>query len=263
MPIVNRNAMRLALREMHRLSRQPRLWLVLAAISLLIGLVGPFETFEHPLGPRLVYWTVIVVTTGALGTLITLLTLALLPQHWPHTAVAALGGLLAGAPIGCLVWFINHLAYGPQDDGMSLGALVAYCIPIAGLVTAVGHVLGAAIVPQPAAAPLAHPGPPAPPLLDRLPLPQRGRLLHLAVNDHYVDVTTDKGTTLVLIRLSDAIRETAPVPGLQVHRSHWIALDAVRRAARRSGKPVLELENGREVPVSRSFLAATRAAGLL
>ena len=103
----------------------------------------------------------------------------------------------------------------------------------------------------------------APAILDRLPLPQRGRLIHLAVNDHYVDVATSKGTTLVLLRLSDAIRETAPVPGLQVHRSRWVALDAIRKTARQAGKPVLELENGTTVPISRSYLPAARAAGLV
>ena len=102
-----------------------------------------------------------------------------------------------------------------------------------------------------------------PALLDRLPRQQRGRLIHIAVSDHYVDVTTDKGTTLVLMRLSDAMRETAPVAGMQVHRSHWVALDAVRHGIRQGGKPVLELENGILVPVSRSFIEAVKAAGLL
>lgn len=239
---------------------------MLAAISVLIGLVGPFETFEHPLLARLAYWTLIVVTTGALGTLVTMLVMALLPPEVPPTLGAALGGLVAGTPIALLVWTINNLAYGSQDDGMSLGALIAYCIPIAALVTAVGHVLRDAVLlgtPSSPPAPAVTEAPPTPPLLDRLPLPQRGRLLHLAVKDHYVDVTTDRGTTMVLIRLSDAIREAAPVPGLQVHRSHWVALGAVRRTSRQSGKPVLELETGVIVPVSRSYLAEARTAGLV
>lgn len=249
---------------MNALGRRPRVWLALAAISLLLGLVGPFETFEHPLLTRLAYWTLIVVTTGALGAWVTLLVMALLPPAIPPSLGAALGGLLAGTPIALLVWTINNLAYGPQDDGMSLGSLIAYCIPIAALVTTLGHVVRDAVMPPTPLPPSAGSDTaPAPPLLDRLPLPQRGRLLHLAVKDHYVDVTTDRGTTLVLIRLSDAIRETAPLQGLQVHRSHWVALDAVRRSARRSGKPVLELENGAIVPVSRSFLPDVRSAGLL
>lgn len=63
------------------------------------------------------------------------------------------------------------------------------------------------------------------------------------------------------MRLSDAIKETAPVAGMQVHRSHWVALDAVASATRKNGKPVLTLENGTEVPVSRTYLDAVRSAG--
>jgi DNA-binding LytR/AlgR family response regulator len=98
-------------------------------------------------------------------------------------------------------------------------------------------------------------------LLERLPWPQQGRLIHLEGNDHYVDVTTDRGASLVLIRLSDAIRETAPVPGVQVPRSHRVALGAVRRSIRLAGKPVLEVENG-VVPISLGYLTVAKDAGL-
>ncbi|MBU1306897.1 MAG: LytTR family transcriptional regulator [Alphaproteobacteria bacterium] len=249
-----------ALREINALARQPRSWLVLAAVSLLMGMVGPFDTFTMPLGPRLAYWTVIVIATSALGTLVDIVVVSLLPGSWPRPLAAGLGGAVAGLPIALAVWFINLLAFGVHDEAIALSVLVAYCVPIAALVTALSSALRHA---APAAAPIPLQTQTQPALLDRLPLPQRGRLLHLAVNDHYVDVITDRGTTLVLIRLSDAIRETAPVPGLQVHRSHWVALNAVKRSARQAGKPVLELENGTIVPVSRSYLEAARAAGLL
>lgn len=78
-----------------------------------------------------------------------------------------------------------------------------------------------------------------------------------------MEVTTARGRSLLLMRLSDAIREGQPTPALQVHRSHWVALAAVRRATRRNGKPVLELETGVEVPVSRSYLPVVREAGLI
>jgi len=113
---------------------------------------------------------------------------------------------------------------------------------------------------QPAAA---LPPSPQPAILDRVPLRQRSRLIALIVEDHYVDIVTDKGRTLVLMRLADAIREAAPVPGLQVHRSHWVAFDAVVRAQRSEGKVMLELSNGMRLPVSRGFLPAAKDAGLV
>lgn len=263
MPSVNFHPLQFALREMQALARRPTTWLVLAAISIVMGLVGPFGTFEMPVGARLAYWAIIVVVTGCLGTLVEMVVVALLPDAMPSQMAAALGGAVAGLPIAGTVWAINLLAFGASADNIGFLTLLVYCIPIAAVVTALGYRLRVISARPPAEVrePSAAPQPPA--LLDRLPLPQRGRLLHLAVNDHYVDVTTDKGTTLVLIRLSDAMRETAPTPGLQVHRSHWVALDAVRRSLRRDGKPVLELESGAVVPVSRTYLADARDAGLL
>ena len=105
--------------------------------------------------------------------------------------------------------------------------------------------------------------PPAPPpIFERVPLPQRGKLLALLVEDHYVDIVTDKGKTLVLMRLADAIRETAPIAGLQIHRSHWVARDAVVKVHRSEGKLILELSNGLKLPVSRGYLPAAKEAGL-
>jgi DNA-binding LytR/AlgR family response regulator len=60
----------------------------------------------------------------------------------------------------------------------------------------------------------------SPPILNRVPVQRRGRLIALSVSDHYVEVLTDGGRSLVLMRLSDAIAETGPVKGLQIHRSH-------------------------------------------
>lgn len=74
---------------------------------------------------------------------------------------------------------------------------------------------------------------------------------------------TDKGSGLLLMRLSDAICETAGVDGVQIHRSHWVALAAVQRVVRADGKPFAELASGRRLPISRGYMAAAKAAGLV
>src|SRR5690606_41763012 len=99
-----------------------------------------------------------------------------------------------------------------------------------------------------------------PPILDRLPRQVRGKLSHMSMADHYVEVFTDRGKALVLMRLADAIAETRGVPGLQIHRSHWVALDAVAAFKRLNGRPGGALKTGEILPVSRSYLAAVRAA---
>nr|WP_301270752.1 MULTISPECIES: LytTR family DNA-binding domain-containing protein [unclassified Roseobacter] len=104
--------------------------------------------------------------------------------------------------------------------------------------------------------------PPAP-LLDRLPLEKRGPLVALSVEDHYVRVRTTKGEEMVLMRLTDAIREVGATAGLQVHRSHWVALDAVRSARREGDRAILTMSHGGDIPVSRSRLADAKSARLL
>ena len=114
--------------------------------------------------------------------------------------------------------------------------------------------------PQPAD-PAANPAPPR--LLSRLPLEKRGPLISQSVQDHYVSITTTAGSHLVLIRLADAITEASPTPGLQFHRSHWVALDQVKAARRTPEAAILTLTGTAEIPVARSRLKAVLAAGLL
>ena len=64
-------------------------------------------------------------------------------------------------------------------------------------------------------------------------------------------------------RQRDAIAETAPVEGLQVHRSHWVALAEVRKSRRQQSRGFLTMSDGREIPVSRTCLYAAMQAGLL
>lgn len=93
-----------------------------------------------------------------------------------------------------------------------------------------------------------------PQLLQRLPQAQRGALIALKSDDHYVRVYTDAGDTLILMRLRDAIKLSAPVIGMQIHRSHWVAQDAVRCFLRTGHTGVITLVNGLEIAVSRSYV---------
>jgi len=258
---VNVTPLHSALREMRALFTNGRSWALLGMLGLVVGLVGPFGTFEAiSLLPRLAYWIAVVLTTALAGTFIAGFVEVILKPKMVHWLAALLAGAAAGPMLGLMVALFNVGIFGPHIAVIDVATLVIYCTLISMAVTLMGALLQGTETnaASPSVVETAHPA-----LLNRLPLPQRGRLMHIAVSDHYVDVTTDKGTSLVLMRLSDAIRETAPIAGLQVHRSHWVALNAVRRALRQNGKPVLELENGTLVPVSRTYLSAVKAAGLI
>jgi hypothetical protein len=88
-------------------------------------------------------------------------------------------------------------------------------------------------------------------------------VLALQMEDHYVRVHFEAGSTLVLIPLHQAIAELGAIPGLRVHRSWWVARHAVIGALRDGRNRRLCLINGLQVPVARASVATVRAAGLL
>jgi len=256
---VGNGPLQLALRELQAGFAAPRLLVVLAALIVVLGLSGPFGTFSAAdLPHRFVYWAAVVFSTYALSRVVIRLAGRYLPP-WPPLPRAVAEAVVCGVPVTLLVLGINYIAFG--DSGIDPLLLWVSCTLIAGAGIAVVQLGGFGEAAPPKA------GEPAerenrPPILDRVPLPQRGRLVALSVEDHYVEVSTDKGRALVLMRLGDAIRETAPVAGLQIHRSHWVALDAVSRVVRADGRVVVELADGRRLPISRGCLPAARAAGL-
>ena len=78
-------------------------------------------------------------------------------------------------------------------------------------------------------------------------------LVALEMEDHYARVHTTLGSTLILMRLRDAIGELGPGSGLQVHRSWWVAQGAVARVERTGGRLTLVLRNDLQVPVSKTY----------
>lgn len=78
------------------------------------------------------------------------------------------------------------------------------------------------------------------------------RLVSLSMHDHYLEVVTDAGKDMILKRMGDAVAELSDYPGLQIHRSHWVALDAVNGLERENGKIQAVLRDGRKLPVSRA-----------
>ena len=65
-------------------------------------------------------------------------------------------------------------------------------------------------------------------LLERLPVRlQNSEIFALNSEDHYVHIHTSKGAEMMLMRLSDAVRDSQPLDGLKVHRSWWVAKQGI------------------------------------
>ncbi|WP_162235053.1 LytTR family DNA-binding domain-containing protein [Sphingomonas sp. Leaf67] len=90
----------------------------------------------------------------------------------------------------------------------------------------------------------------------------RGPIDALEAEDHYVRVHKSDGSSqLILIRLRDAIAEMDSVPGRQVHRSWWVANDAITHAVEAGRTVELATRSGVRVPVARDLVGGLKAAG--
>lgn len=251
-------------REVQQDLKSPIVRICILAVGAIVGLAGPFSTIEvMRLVPRLAYWVVVVALSYVSGAVVSTLTLEAAERRalpmWLSVGMAA---VLCAVVVTVGVFGLNALIFGAdQFDFADLQMLFVNVLAVSAIVigafTAVEHFHN-----EPAtSADLPQDGPPA--LLDRLPFEKRGPLVSLSVEDHYVSITTTKGTEMVLMRLSDAIRETAPVEGMQVHRSHWVARSQIASVHRDGAKALLHLSDGREIPVSRTYVPALKEAGLL
>lgn len=248
-----------ALREVQRIFSMQIAILVLIGVVILMAISGPFGTLESMgFGPRLGYWGVTVPATFALGVFTSASVAEATRGQLPNWLARTIVALATAIVIGLFVALLNWLAFGqsPAEFGY-IGPLMLSVMATAAVVTAIFQYLSDRTQDDTPIAAISAP------LLDRIELAKRGALISLTVQDHYVEVTTTKGSALVLMRLSDAIRETPPVDGLQIHRSHWVALNQVRAARREGDKVILTLSDARELPASRSNIKALKEHGIL
>ena len=252
-------ALQLTLRRMRTLFRHPGALVTIVAVIVVLGVSGPFGTLElFTIGPRFAYWAVVVVSTFTAGYFAGSLATEILTPDDNFYLSVPLAGVSSGVPVTLLVLAINALTH-PQMafDFAGAGSLLLSCTAVA---TGVAAVFAAFRKPAATQEELEAR---QPRLLERLPLPKRGALVSLSVSDHYVDVVTTRGRAMLLMRLSDAIAETEGVPGVQIHRSHWVALGQIAHVHRSGGKTVVETSASDRLPVSRGFMPAARDAGII
>ena len=262
---VNGTTLQLTLREWRDGFLNPIALIVMAAVGGVMGVAGPFGTQDTvAVVPRIIYWIWVVYSTYAIGLFFVTFLCPML-EVLPTWLRGLLMGCVNGAAISTYIVSLNLVIFGEDFlEGNPLGFfmrvfLIALFVTLA-VSKAIDHLQdrhdeGAIKV---AAKSLGMP-----PLMERLPLEKRGTLMALSVEDHYVRIRTTVAETLVLMRLSDAIRETGELNGDQVHRSHWVNYDQVTAARREGDRAILTLADESEVPVSRSNLPKIKEAGLL
>ena len=233
---------------------------VAASAGVVLALTGAFGMSNTTLWMRLVYWVPVMLAGAAWGEVCSRLV-----GRWidmderPWLAVAALTMSITG-PVAIMVWFVTGLVFeGAIYPLATLPLMLGPVLIVTASVSAINVFLGKAQPIQTHAA--AAGGAPAR-FPERLPPRLRGAVIRaVQAEDHYLRIHTDRGSDLILMRLSDALDELEGLEGAQTHRSWWVAKDAVRDVARGDGRATLTLDGGITAPVSRRYARALRDAG--
>jgi hypothetical protein len=231
---------------------------VVVVAALFLAATGAFDTDGAPAALRYPYWLVIMLAGGVIGSVITE---TFGRRGWLEERPWLQGGavtLAISVPQTLAVWVLSAAIFRHALDPKALLVLFPAVVLISGAITALNHL----VARRPLETHAAPAGGEPPRFLERLPFKLRGADLYaVEAEDHYLRVHTDRGSDLILMRLSDAVAELEGLEGAQTHRSWWVAKDAVTDARRSDGRAVLTLKNGSEAPVSRTYARALREAG--
>ena len=221
------------------------LWLI---SSLAMTLAGPFGTYNGlTMGERAIYWPAIIALSFAIGFMVRPLVYYLSPGIDTWLADLATSILFMAIFTPPLFWITDMMASVPREQLMhpAIMAGINFSIPMAAAM--LRHIL--------------HPELSDPRVGDKTATPRLLRRLgeeansihHIGVRDHYVDVYSDIGRISLLMRFSDALDEVEGAAGMRVHRSHWVAYDAIDGIEREGTRLFLRLTTGTKIPVSRNY----------
>lgn len=233
---------------------------IVATISFLFALAGPFETFKvGGFFDRLLYWGVLNSVSVIIAFSIKGFTRKYL-SNWSLVANEALtisGMTLLFSPF---LWVWTLLMFpGFVGSPFMLLWMAALVLLVSISVCILMHGIPFVLKGGPQATSMET----IARLVSRLPSTFDGKIIRLAVDGHIVLVITNVGLFELRMRFTDAVNEVSELEGACVHRSHWIALDQVVSAETVNARPCLLMSNGDKVPVSRKFQPDLEARGIL
>ena len=228
------------------------------AVGVLLGFAGPFGSYPPLSRPvRYAFWIGMVIVGYAAALAADKL---VSETGTPRSGLRLLAVAIASAvPLTFVAaWVIPLVRPGHTYQPLQLPTLFSAVAAVQLAVTFILLRTPGAPLPVPPARGTERSGALPPALRSRLPNRSGEDIVALEAEDHYLRVHTASGSDLVLMRLSDAIAALDPGLGFQVHRSWWVADDAISETVRSSQRLHLKLSNGLLVPVGRTYSAAVR-----
>jgi hypothetical protein len=237
-------------------------WLRGAGICLAAGIFmavsGAFGSNDVSLTRRLIYWIGLMFAGSLIGNVIARPIFGsryFAARPWLGCILVT---FLLTPPLAVVVWAASNLTY---DLDWNPFRIVTSSPPVA-MISFAMTIITYLADRRPVETHVGPAGSPPPRFLDRLPMKLKGAELYaVEAEDHYLRLHTDRGSDLILMRLSDAVGELDGIEGAQTHRSWWVAKHAVVEVSRGDGRATFVLRNGARAPVSRSYARALRAEG--
>lgn len=262
----NDTPMSLALRQLHATLAGPLYWIINGSVVLLAAMAGPYFTLERLSFPeRLVFWGITLLCSGMLMTFLSIYAYRLTEhRNWNWALISVLAGAVGVVPIIATLYLAQGLVIGFEEgwyNWVSPGSLAASVAPPVIAVTLMVNLAIRLLDPEPSTKDLASamPTDSAMPSLSalhrKLPTHLGHAIVTVRAQDHYVEVTTAKGSAMILTRLSDAVAQLEPFGGVRVHRSWIVTLSHVVRIEQGANGPEITMTNEQRIPVGRSYRA--------
>ena len=232
--------------------------LLFAFVGLVMAELGPYRTLDAPKLLRTVYWLLAVFGSGAVAILADRYVARFVRGLWLRVGVAS---VLITPPVTLYIYALNAVMLDLPRRWWLLPQLAWQVLVVMLLLMTLRALLWRRVVETRTVV--------MPPLPEaerdfrlRLSAKRRAaRLIAIEAEDHYVRVHTDTGSELVTMRFSDALGELERAYGYRLHRSWWVAGNAIEavRWTRAGGEA--RLAGGIVAPVSRSYAATLKSAG--
>ncbi len=259
------------------MATEPGVYVAFAITVIGFAALGPFGTFsEMPVTERIGFWFLVHLMSWVMAILL------IVPTRFTleHFGVPVLPAFVTGsfcANIAIAPIFIWILAYNTNADvtaSVSIGLFIVVAFVITLITYLVLRFCGVELIPSnwkrhreilneteramASANNDAGPGHVECAMMQKLPAERRGELFAMVAHDHYVEVVTDRGRHLVLMRLSDAAELCGPCDGMRVHRSAWVARAGISELIVKGRRMWICLPDGSMITVSRQHQDAVR-----
>lgn len=232
--------------------------LLLAFIGLVMAELGPYRTLEAPAALRTAYWLIAVIGSGFAIMAADRLLQDRVPGFWSRILAVSLA---VTPPVTLFVYVLNAVMLDLPRRWWLLPQLAWQVLVVMLLMVTLRALLWRRVVEVRTIV--------MPPLPEaerqfrlRLSAKRRSaRIVAIEAEDHYVRVHTDAGSELVGMRFSEAVDELAQAHGYRLHRSWWVAANAIEAVKWTRGGGEARLIGGLVSPISRSHAATLKAAG--